>query len=139
MPLLTFFFKDCCFRFWSRWRSFAKATLTLLLRTKVNIILIWFNLLKHTISIFNLYVSFEKVPKGTVRNPLKTADGKAICTTTECVIAGKLVSFLLNHIIMTTWFLNFQSIASNLLQAMDLTADPCEDFFQYACGGWIKK
>jgi predicted metalloendopeptidase len=22
---------------------------------------------------------------------------------------------------------------------MDPTADPCEDFFQYACGGWIKK
>lgn len=22
---------------------------------------------------------------------------------------------------------------------MDLTADPCQDFFQYACGGWIEK
>jgi len=22
--------------------------------------------------------------------------------------------------------------------AMDRTADPCVDFFQYACGGWIK-
>ena len=22
---------------------------------------------------------------------------------------------------------------------MDPTADPCEDFFQYACGGWIKE
>lgn len=22
---------------------------------------------------------------------------------------------------------------------MDMTADPCEDFFQYACGTWNKK
>lgn len=29
--------------------------------------------------------------------------------------------------------------ASSLIQAMDLSVDPCQDFFQYACGGWIKK
>ncbi|EDV44465.1 uncharacterized protein Dana_GF20372 [Drosophila ananassae] len=28
--------------------------------------------------------------------------------------------------------------AASLLSAMDLTADPCEDFFQYACGTWNK-
>lgn len=28
--------------------------------------------------------------------------------------------------------------ASDLLRALDTTADPCQDFFQYACGGWIK-
>ncbi|KAI9560850.1 hypothetical protein GHT06_011803 [Daphnia sinensis] len=48
--------------------------------------------------------------------PLITADGRAICTTTECVVA-----------------------AANLIESMDLTADPCQDFFQYACGGWIEK
>ena len=29
--------------------------------------------------------------------------------------------------------------ASSLLRAMDQTADPCEDFHQYACGGWLKE
>ncbi|XP_060562694.1 endothelin-converting enzyme homolog isoform X1 [Ruditapes philippinarum] len=29
--------------------------------------------------------------------------------------------------------------ASSLLGAMDPTADPCEDFHQYACGGWLKE
>ncbi|EEB19528.1 endothelin-converting enzyme, putative [Pediculus humanus corporis] len=29
--------------------------------------------------------------------------------------------------------------ASSLLSAMDLTANPCHDFFQYACGTWNKK
>lgn len=29
--------------------------------------------------------------------------------------------------------------ASSLLAAMDRTADPCTNFFQYACGTWNKK
>ena len=39
-----------------------------------------------------------------------------MCTTAQCVLA-----------------------AADLLQAMDPTADPCQDFFEFACGGWIKK
>ncbi|EFX85605.1 hypothetical protein DAPPUDRAFT_46047, partial [Daphnia pulex] len=32
----------------------------------------------------------------------------------------------------------FKLTAKQLAEAMDPTMDPCEDFFQYACGGWIK-
>ena len=29
--------------------------------------------------------------------------------------------------------------AAQLLESIDLNADPCHDFFQYACGSWNKK
>ena len=30
------------------------------------------------------------------------------------------------------------TVASSVLNAMDTSVDPCNDFFRYACGGWIK-
>ncbi|KAJ8956318.1 hypothetical protein NQ318_015056 [Aromia moschata] len=29
-------------------------------------------------------------------------------------------------------------IASNILEAMDTTVDPCDDFYSYSCNGWVK-
>ncbi|KAK6631135.1 hypothetical protein RUM43_014231 [Polyplax serrata] len=60
---------------------------------------------------------------------------KKVCLTEECVRTGcvnpksQVQSPILMYIIP----------ASSLLAAMDLTANPCQDFFQYACGTWNKK
>jgi len=29
--------------------------------------------------------------------------------------------------------------AAQIIEAVDLTVDPCEDFFKFACGSWNKK
>ncbi|KFQ71460.1 Endothelin-converting enzyme 2, partial [Phaethon lepturus] len=30
-------------------------------------------------------------------------------------------------------------VASKILEALDAEMDPCQDFYQYSCGGWIKR
>lgn len=30
-------------------------------------------------------------------------------------------------------------MASQMVEAMDRSADPCHDFYQFACGGWMRK
>ncbi|XP_056138989.1 endothelin-converting enzyme 2b isoform X1 [Lampris incognitus] len=31
------------------------------------------------------------------------------------------------------------TLAGKMVEAMDRSADPCQDFYQFACGGWIRK
>ena len=33
----------------------------------------------------------------------------------------------------------FVLASADILQSIDTTVDPCEDFYSYACNGWIKK
>lgn len=35
--------------------------------------------------------------------------------------------------------LTLPSTAARLLQNMDATVEPCQNFYQYACGGWLER
>uniref|UniRef100_A0A8C5JCN6 Membrane metalloendopeptidase like 1 n=1 Tax=Junco hyemalis TaxID=40217 RepID=A0A8C5JCN6_JUNHY len=39
----------------------------------------------------------------------------------------------------STRALHFCCPAARIIQNMDPTADPCQDFYQYACGGWLNR
>ena len=59
---------------------------------------------------------FEKNPLITFAPSSSFPDGQLICLSPQCV-----------------------QTASYLLSAMDPTAQPCQDFFQFACGSWNRK
>ncbi|XP_049731821.1 membrane metallo-endopeptidase-like 1 [Elephas maximus indicus] len=56
--------------------------------------------------------SVERKPRGAPA----IQEMKEVCTTPGCVIA-----------------------AARILQNMDPSQEPCDDFYQYACGGWLKR
>ena len=59
---------------------------------------------------------FNTVRTLTISKPSCDPDATAVCNTPECVKA-----------------------AYTLIRNMDPTADPCEDFYQYACGGYVER
>uniref|UniRef100_A0A8C6WL35 Neprilysin n=1 Tax=Neogobius melanostomus TaxID=47308 RepID=A0A8C6WL35_9GOBI len=59
------------------------------------------------------------------------------------VIVSLIILFATHKNVVFKWLciltlLDFSS-ASRLLENMDATVDPCDNFYQYACGGWLKK
>ncbi|XP_042880127.1 endothelin-converting enzyme homolog isoform X2 [Penaeus japonicus] len=60
--------------------------------------------------------SFNLPPHTIIQEPASGAADGALCVTPHCVM-----------------------LAGAVLSNMDPKADPCDDFYQYACGGWIAK
>lgn len=61
-------------------------------------------------------VLFSKQAKSTMQPTQSSWASVYPCITKECVLTS-----------------------TELLNYIDTTVDPCEDFFNYACGGWIKR
>lgn len=82
----------------------------------------WITNLISTISRFNVPILAEE-----------------ICLTEECIQTGRINEFS-TEILMWLIIFNVKTLkAASLLAGMDSSANPCEDFFQYACGTWNKK
>ncbi|KAL9885951.1 neprilysin-1-like [Glossina fuscipes fuscipes] len=77
---------------------------------------------------------------------LLTPKAKYAAVSILCLLLGAgfstlIINYAASHCYNTEICLKDECVrtASYLLEAMDATIDPCDDFYRYACGGWQKK
>lgn len=71
--------------------------------------------LSATVSILSKPPPLHVVHIGSI-TPTSSVTGPQYCLSRECITAS-----------------------SHIITSMDQTVNPCEDFYQYSCGGWIKE
>ncbi|KAK3883197.1 hypothetical protein Pcinc_012471 [Petrolisthes cinctipes] len=76
-----------------------------------------FERIKEVAAVRDTIVENKVSQKESQRLPTRTLDnGRRVCETPECAMA-----------------------AAQIAESLDLSADPCQDFYQFACGGWMNK
>ncbi|XP_031336950.1 neprilysin-4-like isoform X2 [Photinus pyralis] len=104
--------------------------------------------MKYKVSISGLPKSVDSFSNGQLGNSRRRVDNSIkfailifLSTSLLLISSGTIVllGFRLtlenDHLCVTTHCVN---TASRILRTMDKTVDPCKDFYQYACGGWIR-
>jgi len=107
----------------------SKKWIWILLATIILLILIGASVL-----IFCLTKNDAKDDSGSSGKPTASPD---VGTTTPFVISKDPMSTVNIPTIKTCTTSSCQDDAARLINAIDSSVDPCQDFFQYACGGWI--
>ncbi|XP_077430429.1 membrane metallo-endopeptidase-like 1 [Vanacampus margaritifer] len=67
---------------------------------------------------------------------LKEQSQRSSVSRSSADMGGKLFRSNLNSVCTTA---DCVTAASRLLQNMDASAKPCDNFYQYACGGWLER
>jgi len=69
--------------------------------------------MQYNVSIVFYYLEDDEKIDETIADPPKQSD--EFCLTPECVIA-----------------------AGDIIRSMDTSVPPCENFYEFSCGGWVK-